>query len=70
MTRMISRGAFVAMVNQRVLAKAGVELDDLADFNVDDFLDTDDGIAADAADEAADDAARAVLEENGWEGDA
>jgi hypothetical protein len=66
----VTREAFRDMVNTLVLATAGVSLDDLADVNLDDWLDDDDGIAAEAATEAARDAARAVLEDNGWEGDA
>jgi hypothetical protein len=63
----VSVEAFREMVNQRVLARVGVSLDDLPDVNLDDWLDDDDGIAGDVAGEAADDAARNVLEENGYE---
>jgi hypothetical protein len=66
----VTRDAFRELVNTLVLARAGVGLDDLADVNLDDWLDDDDGIAADVADEAAREAAAAVLEENGWECDA
>jgi len=44
-----------------------VSLDDLADVNLDDWLDDDDGIAADVAAEAADNAMAEILAENGWE---
>lgn len=67
---MVTAEAFREMVNQRVLARVGVSLDDLPDVNLDDWLDGDDGIADDVAGEVADDAAVAVLEENGWEADA
>lgn len=68
MNRMVTAEAFREMVNQRVLATVGVSLDDMPDVDLADWLDDDNGIAADVAGEAADDAARSVLEDNGWEG--
>jgi len=66
----VSVEAFREMVNQRVLARVGVSLDDLPDVNLDDWLDDDDGIAGDVAGEAADNAVAEILADNGLEGDA
>jgi hypothetical protein len=66
----VTREEFRALVDRMLVARVGVGLDDLPDVSLDDWLDDEDGVAADVAEEAARDAVAAVLEDNGWEGDA
>ena len=66
----VTRETFREMANDRISRRAGVSLDDLADVNLDDWLDDDDGISESQAAEAADNAMAEILAENGWEGNA
>lgn len=65
----LSAEGFRALVERKIVSKVGVGLDDLPDVSLDDWLDGDDGIDRDEAEEAADDAVAAILEENGFEED-